>query len=332
MAVIVICPYPLQFPVAGDILMYGHPLAAGGTGIKNMIIFDSVSKFILSNITLHVPQGKTLGLTGVSGAGKTTFLKLAYGLLAPEEGEVYVRGAKPLGRGIGNRGVGVLFADKPFFDKGDTVRGNFEMIGSMYRLPKDVFHRRYEELAQRLGFAAFERETAANLSLGQRRRAELGAVLIPEPEILLLDEPAVGLDENAKLEFRSLLEERKERQNMTVVLSSHDMTEIAGLCDRIALLRQGKLLFHGGMDVLRRSFLPWEELVIKLSDMIPDLEDLPLERYSYDGKELRMVYRADYITRAEILSFILRRCCVTEVSINRPGLEELMTGRRGGYF
>ncbi len=293
-----------------------------------MLCFDSVSKFILSNITLHVPQGITLGLTGASGAGKTTFLKLACGLLVPETGEVYVRGAMPMKRKIGDRGIGVLFADRPFLDAGDTVRENFEIIGSMYRLPKDVFHREYEELAQRLGFALFERETVASLSLGQRRRAELGAVLLPEPELLFLDEPAVGLDENAKQEFRGLLAERKKRQNMTVVLSSHDMTEVAGLCDRIALLRQGKLLFHGEKNVLRRSILPWEELVLKVSDEMPDLEDLPLERYFYDGKELRMVYREDYITGAEILNFILRRCSVTEVRINRPGLEEIVTGCR----
>lgn len=297
-----------------------------------MVCFDEVSKFILSGITMHIPQGKTVGFIGASGAGKTTFIKLACGLLLPEAGKVYVRGRNPVrGRRAESSRWSVLFADKPYLNGDDTVERNFEMLGAVYRLSGEAFRRDYRELSGRLGFREFEGETVRNLSLGQRRRAELGAALLHRPELLFLDEPAIGLDENAKLELRTILAERKETENITVVISSHDMAEISELCDRIAYLQEGRLLFYGEREALRKSFLPREELVLKVEDMMPDLEDLPLERYRFDGVELRMVYRSDFITSAEILRFILQRCSVAEAEVNRPGLEEIV-GKAGNSF
>lgn len=290
-----------------------------------MISFDSVSKFKLSDVTVHIPQGKTVGLIGMSGAGKTTFLKLACGLLMPKSGEVFTMGKNPAeSRQICGRELSVFFADKPFLNREDTVLGNFEMLRAMYRLREKTFREDYAELSAELGFGRFERELVKNLSLGQRRRAELGAALLHRPRLLLLDEPACGLDENAKRKFQALLARRKKEKNMTVVLAAHDMTEISRLCDRIALLHEGKLLFCGEEETLRRRFWPQRELRLRVSDGMPDLEDLPLEKYCFDGEVLSLVYRADFVTAAEILQFILRKSIVTEVSIHKPGLEEIV--------
>lgn len=125
-----------------------------------MICFDEVSKFILSRIFLHIPQGKTVGVIGASGAGKTTFLKLACGLLVPDSGKIYVMGKNPAARGrMECCGVGALFVDKPFFDGEDTVRRNFETLGAVYHLSGETFRRDYRELSERLGFSKFEGES-----------------------------------------------------------------------------------------------------------------------------------------------------------------------------
>ena len=243
-----------------------------------MISFDGVSKFILSNVSIHIPQGKTVGMIGASGAGKTTFLKLACGLLVPEEGEIFVLGRAPVNQRRLRGSLSVLFADKPFLNERDTVRENFEMLRAVYRLEKGIFETDYKELSYRLGFAEFDKKAVKDLSLGQKRRAELGAALLHRPKLLFLDEPAVGLDENAKQEFRTLLAERQMTEKMTVVISSHDMTEISELCDRIAILNTGKLIFYGEAEDLRRKFQPREELRLKVAGEFPDLEDLPLEK------------------------------------------------------
>ena len=111
---------------------------------------------------------------------------------------------------------------------------------------------------------------------------------------------------------------------MTVVVSSHDMSEISGLCDRILLLHRGKLLYYGEEQGLRRNLWPLEEIMVKITGIMPDLEDLPLEKYCFDGEELRITYRADFITSAEILKFILQRCPVTEVGMSRPDLAQIV--------
>ncbi len=296
-----------------------------------MISFDSVSKFVLSDITVHIPQGKSVGLIGVSGAGKTTFLKLACGLLEPEAGKVFTMRKNPVAdrRKIG-RDCSVLFTDKPFLQKEDTVYENFEMLRSMYDLREEVFWKDYTELSERLRFKSFEKEMVKNLSLGQRRRAELGAALLHRPGLLLLDEPASGLDENAKQEFQKILEERKKEDTMTILLTSHDMTEISRLCDRILFLHEGKLLFYGEEETLRRTFLPQDEMTLKVAGGMPDLEDLPLQEYSFDGEILRLVYRSDTITAAEILQFLLKKNVVAEVSIRKPKLEEIVARLAGG--
>lgn len=290
-----------------------------------MISFDGVSKFILSNVSIHIPQGKTVGMVGASGAGKTTFLKLACGLLVPEEGEIFVMGKALVNQRRLRGSLSALFADKPFLNERDTVRENFEMLQAVYRLRKEIFETDYKELSYRLGFAEFDKKAVKDLSLGQKRRAELGAALLHRPKLLFLDEPAVGLDENAKQEFRTLLAERQMAEKMTVVISSHDMTEISELCDRIALLNTGKLIFYGEAEDLRRKFQPREELRLKVAGEFPDLEDLPLEKYCFDGRELQMVYRADLVSAAEILKFVLQRCTVTGVSMSRQRLEEIVT-------
>ena len=99
-----------------------------------MIIFENVSKFILNSVSIHVPQGETVGLIGASGAGKTTFLKLACGLLKPSNGRIYTMGLKPaLEQKELCRGLGVLFADIPVLQKEDTVVGNFELLRSIIK-------------------------------------------------------------------------------------------------------------------------------------------------------------------------------------------------------
>lgn len=289
-----------------------------------MISFENVSKFILSDLSIHVPVGETVGLIGASGAGKTTFMKLACGLLAPESGTVYTMGLKPVQeRKRLSKNMSVLFADIPALQAEDTVAGNFRILQRIYGIDKNQFQADYKELAKRLGFAAFEDQAVRNLSMGQRRRAEIGGVLIRRPKLLLLDEPTDGLDENAKQAFYELLEERK-REGLTVLLTSHNMAEVSRVCGRIALLDQGKLLYYGKEQQLRKKFAPIDRMWLVLEGGIPDLEDLPVVRYWVDGNRLGLEYNSNYVTAAEILKLIMGQTTVMEVKVRKPDLEDII--------
>lgn len=289
-----------------------------------MISFENVSKFILSDLSIHVPVGETVGLIGASGAGKTTFMKLACGLLAPESGTVYTMGLKPVQeRKRLSKNMSVLFTDIPALQAEDTVAGNFRILQRIYGIDKNQFQADYKELAKRLGFAAFEDQAVRNLSVGQRRRAEIGGALIRRPKLLFLDEPTDGLDENAKQAFYELLEERK-REGLTVLLTSHNMAEVSRVCGRIALLDQGKLLYYGKEQQLRKKFAPIDKMWLVLEGGIPDLEDLPVVRYWVDGNRLGLEYNSNYVTASEILKLIMGQTTVMEVKVRKPELEDII--------
>lgn len=291
-----------------------------------MIFFEDVCKFVLSDVDIYVPQGISLGLIGPSGSGKTTFLKLACGLLEPTKGCVHTMGMIPVKRRrkLGSM-TGAFFADIPFFQETDTVEGNFRDKKCIYRMEDVVFEKEYGGLSERLGFRSFEKEQVRQLSLGQRRRAELGAVFLTRPRLLLLDEPTEGLDQFGKDGLWELLKER-QAEGVTIVISSHNMEEISALCDRIALLDRGSLRYYGDRELLLKHFAPDEVMEITFSGKLPDLEDLPLKRYTLQQNKLILTYNANYVTSAEVLAHILEQTTVTAVTTRKSGLVDAVTG------
>lgn len=285
-----------------------------------MISFENVSKFILSDVSIYIPPGKTVGLIGVSGAGKTTFMKLASGLLLPEAGRVFTMGYSPVRKQKQFcENIGVLLTATPLLQKEDTVIGNFEVLKNVYGIDGKVFEKDYKELSKRLGFADFEGQRVKDLSLGQRRRAELGAVLLHRPRLLMLDEPTNGLDENGRCAFYELIKERKE-DGLTMVLASHNMAEVSGICDRIALLYKGHFLYYGEELLLRKRFAPVYTIFMEVEGPLPDLQDLPLLKYCIDGHKLQLAYYSEHITAAEILQLVLSQTSIKSVKIHKPDL------------
>lgn len=298
---------------------------AGGIFVgeeRSMIFFEHVCKFILSDVNIHIPQGTSLGLIGPSGSGKTTFLKLACGLLQPAAGCVHTMRLIP---GKNRRKLvsvtGAFFADIPFFRETDTVDSNFQDFKIIYRMRDDIFDKEYSALAERLGFRSFQKEPVQQLSLGQRRRAELGALLLTRPKLLLLDEPTEGLDQTVKDSLREILMER-QAEGTTLVISSHIMDEISVLCERIALLDCGMLRYYGDKELLLKHFAPDEVMEISFSGKLPDLEDLPLKNYSLHQNKLKLTYNTNYVTSAELLRHILAQTTVTAVTTKKSGLSD----------
>lgn len=295
-----------------------------------MIYFENVSKYCLDEVSLHIPKGEIVGLIGASGAGKTTLIKLACGLLAPDKGRVFTLGKDPvINRKRYGNAVSAFIIGTPLLCRDDTVFQGFELIRTMYGIEKTEFRKRYNELSERLDFGKCEGQTVKNLSLGQRMRAELGAALIYEPKLLLLDEPNVGLDENGKAALYKLLTERC-RSGMTVLMTSHDMAGVSRMCGRIALLDSGRLVFYGSEDNLRSRYSPVDVMALKFSGNIPDFEDLPLKKYSVQGDALTLSYNSNHITAAEILKLILRQTVVTEVSVRKPDFESIIAQLKDG--
>lgn len=289
-----------------------------------MICFEQVSKFILSDVNIHIPEGTSVGLIGASGAGKTTFLKLVCGLLLPEQGFVHTLRKDPVkSRSRLGVSLGVMLNDIPVLADYNSVESNFKDLQIIYRMSESAFAKEYNLLAEALGFGSYEKESIVSLSLGQRRRAELGALLLRHPKLLLLDEPTIGLDQTAKESLRELLTAR-QKEGMTLVISSHDMGEISALCERIALLDHGVLTYYGDRELLLKRFAPMDTLEVTLSGPLPDLEDLPLRSFTLNQNKLTLTYNSNHVTSAEILHHILRQTSFSGVSTKKSELADVI--------
>ncbi|MBQ9700674.1 MAG: ABC transporter ATP-binding protein [Lachnospiraceae bacterium] len=289
-----------------------------------MISFENVSKFILKDVSIHIPSGITVGVIGATGAGKTSFIKLTCGLLKPDSGKVHTMGKEPVSElGKAGNSMGVLFAHLPVLQAEESVISNFENLKLIYGLVDEEFGSEYEKLSEALGYGQFEHQKVRSLSLGQRRRVELGAVLIHKPKLLLLDEPTIGLDQNAKDIFREIIKDR-ETEGLTTIITSHDMSDISETCDRICILDNGRICYYGNRELLLKRYAPVDVMRLTLQGKLPDIEDLPVKKYSINGDKLELIYNSNHITSAEILKVILAKCPIKEVSISKPDLADVI--------
>lgn len=331
---IVVYPNPLQEMLAGDILLlYAQIRFRCGLALRNgvnMITLEKVSKFIIKDLSLHIPKGECVGLIGASGAGKTTLLKLICGLLKPQEGYVRTLGKEPItsNKRYG-RALSVFLTGYSPLESADTVRQVFELLQSIYQIPKEDFEKEYEELASVLDFGRYQNKPLKSLSLGQRMRVELAATLIGSPKLILLDEPNVGLDENGKAILWEILQKRRS-QGATILVASHSLTNMEKLCSRMVILEKGQLLYYGSMKKLLSQYAPVDRMEVRLLGELPDMEDLPIQDYRLQNDWLQIHYNSNYLSAAEILQLLLVQTQVEEVNIRKPDLTDIILQIKGG--
>ncbi len=294
-----------------------------------MISFDNVSKFILTNATIHIPKGKVVGVIGKSGVGKTTMLKLACGLLDAYSGKVYTNGMHPVkDRKRLCKNMRIQFADMPCFSNDLIVSDALNDIRHFYSINMTEFE---EELLRLLKLFEVEYLTSkriSELSFGQRRRVELVSLLLGKAEVYILDEATIGLDEKAKEALRSELLSRK-RHGATILVSSHNMSEIDGLCDRIILLEKGNIIYYGDQEYLLKKYAPINTMEIIYEGNLPDMEDVPVMKYDLDNHRIKLQYNSAIVSAAEITRHIVGQTKVVEMCVHTPELSDVILSRKG---
>jgi ABC-2 type transport system ATP-binding protein len=207
----------------------------------------------VDGVSFSVDDGEIVGLLGHNGAGKTTLIRVINGLLAPDGGYVRVLGHDPTTHGqLVRRATGVL-TEYPALDEFLTTIENLEVYGAINGVPRHVLGARIDALLERLGLAEKRDEPARGLSAGLKQRVALARALVHDPRILLLDEPTTNMDPVAARGVRDLIVESSRERGCTVLLSTHNLAEAEDLCDRVAIMRFGRLLTVGAPADLRRT-------------------------------------------------------------------------------
>ena len=199
-------------------------------------------KIAIDNLSFHVEKGNVFGLIGANGAGKSTTIECILGTKKLDAGEVSILGMNPIKeRTKVYERVGVQFQESKYQDL-VKVEELCEMTASVYQAPQN-----YEDLLTSFGIADKKKSFVKELSGGERQRLFIVLALIPNPELVFLDELTTGLDARARRDVWNILENLK-KQGLSILLTSHYMDEIEALCDEILILKKGKTVFHGTVE------------------------------------------------------------------------------------
>ncbi|MGE7186753.1 ATP-binding cassette domain-containing protein [Peribacillus sp. NPDC006672] len=204
----------------------------------------------LKHVSLDVRKGQIVGLLGENGAGKTTLLRSIATLLTPTDGYIKIDGFDTLDNPneIKKR-IGVLFGGETGLYDRLTTRENLAYFATLYGLSKHETKVRIEELAVMFGMKDYLDRKVGGFSKGMRQKVAISRTLIHDPDIILFDEPTTGLDITSSNVFRQLVLQLKQ-QGKTIIFSSHIMEEVTLLCDSVAMMHKGELIYKGKLESL----------------------------------------------------------------------------------
>ncbi|HEY3291836.1 MAG TPA: ATP-binding cassette domain-containing protein, partial [Anaerolineae bacterium] len=216
-------------------------------------LFSSESTLVraVDGISFNIEPGELVGYLGPNGAGKSTTLKMLTGLLVPTSGEVHANGHVPWrDRKAYVARIGAVFGQRTTLWWDLPVIESLELLQHIYKVPHDRFQHNLTECRALLELDPFMHTPVRSLSLGQRMRADICAALLHEPAILFLDEPTIGLDVVAKERIRQFIRHVNRERGVTVLLTTHDLSDVEKLCERVMIIDHGKLLYDGMLAAL----------------------------------------------------------------------------------
>ncbi len=281
----------------------------------------------VDGISASVAAGEAVGYIGANGAGKSTTIKMITGVLVPTSGTVRTCGFDPVPqRRQLARQVGVVFGQRSQLWWDLPLRDSFRILAAIHRIPAETAKPRIEELVGELELAHLLDTPVRQLSLGERMRGEVAAALVHRPRLLVLDEPTIGLDVISKERLRQFLIAERRRENMTLLLTTHDMSDIERLCDRVLVVDHGRLAYDGTLPELTRRVGLKRVLVVDLVAphsplTVPGAEHLGSE---LDGLRQRLAFAPETTTAAQLLAAVGTQAEVRDLTLEEPAIEDIV--------
>jgi ABC-2 type transport system ATP-binding protein len=224
------------------------------SAVRSVLRPERVAKTAVDAVGFRVEPGELVAFLGPNGAGKSTTIKMLTGILTPTSGRVEVNGLVPYRERIANaRKVGAVFGQRSQLWWDLPARDSLSVLADIHGVGPQALRERIATFDRILELSEFWDTRARQLSLGQRVRCDLAAALIHDPAVLYLDEPTIGMDVVVKEQVREFLRDQVEQRGRTVVLTTHDMTEVERLAERVVLINHGRIAYDGDLDTLRRT-------------------------------------------------------------------------------
>ena len=305
--------------------------------IRSLFRREKIAKHAVRDVSFDVGEGEIVGLVGANGAGKTTLVKMLAGIIHPSSGDADVLGHRPWERDNElRRQIALIMGQKASLWWDLPAADCFLLLKEIYQVPEADYWSRLDYLARVLEVEEQLKIQIRRLSLGERMKMELIAALLHEPRVVYLDEPTIGLDLGAQRSIRDFLLDYRREHRPAMILTSHYMEDIERLCERILIVREGELVYDGGLrDVVERHAR--HRVVTAHIRGGPEA----LAALAWDGpgevlerNELSIRIRADRDHTAAVSSLLLDRLDVADLAIEEPEIgaviEHIMRGRDQG--
>lgn len=247
--------------------------------LKALVKREYIHVEALREISFAIQPGEIVGYIGPNGAGKSTTIKVMSGILVPDAGSCSIMGFTPWEDRVHYvRNIGVVFGQRSQLWWDVPVIDSFELLKEIYAIPEHTYRENLDMLTETLQLTDLLMIPVRQLSLGQRMRCEIAVSLLHGPKILFLDEPTIGLDAVSKVAVRQFITKMNEQLGVTVILTTHDMSDIEALADRILMIGKGELLFDGPLTEVRERFGRRRQVVVQEEQFLP-MDDIILELY-----------------------------------------------------
>ena len=222
--------------------------------VKHLVIPQYSFTPAVNDISFTIQTGDIVGFIGANGAGKSTTIKMLTGILTPDKGIISINGLtfKKNRKEIMQK-IGVVFGQRSVLCWDIPVIESFKLFKDMYRIPENIYRENIEIFSDILNLPEFIYKPPRLLSLGQRMKADLAAALLYNPEVLFLDEPTIGIDVLAKAKIRDFIIKINQVRKTTIILTTHDISDIESLCQKMLIIDKGTLLYNGTLEELKRK-------------------------------------------------------------------------------
>lgn len=276
-----------------------------------------------------MPKGQILGFIGANGAGKSTTIKMLTGILKPTSGYCRINGKIPQdNRQDYVKDIGVVFGQRTQLWWDLALQETYTVLKEIYDVPDKVFHKRMDFLNEVLELNDFIKDPVRTLSLGQRMRADIAASLLHHPKVLFLDEPTIGLDVSVKDNIRKAIMQINQEEETTILLTTHDLSDIEQLCHRIFMIDKGQEIFDGTIEQLKQEFGKTKSLSFELypnqEHIASSFEGLSHISVRRQDLLLDLQYDVSYYQTADVIQKTLAEFSVRDLKFKEVDIEDII--------
>ncbi|MDR0914834.1 MAG: ATP-binding cassette domain-containing protein [Oscillospiraceae bacterium] len=288
----------------------------------------------VNDISFHVPKGEILGFIGPNGAGKSTAIKMLTGILTPTSGSCIINGCNPQKqRTTYVKEIGVVFGQRTQLWWDLPLVETYAVLKEIYEVSDSDFKSRMDFLNEILDLPEFIKSPVRTLSLGQRMRADIAASLLHRPKVVFLDEPTIGLDVVVKDNIRKAINKINREEGTTFILTTHDISDIELLCERIVMIDKGKKMFEGPLKTLKTTYGQTRSMTFEVDNpksfatlkyceqFNADPDDITT---SFEGNVATVNFNSHKISVGDILNYTLSTVNISDINVKDSDIEEIV--------